>query len=287
MADTAPTIRNKITAELARLGIQPDKAMGQNFLIEPLVYQAIIHHLAPAENDVVVEVGPGLGTLTEYLAQTPAAKIIAVEKDRELAAFLKNKFAGHSRIDVLEDDILAFKAESFQLKAGGYLLVGNIPYYLTSHLIRTVLENWPRPKRLVFTVQLEVAQRMTAKPPHSNMLAVLCQYYCHVYIPQKVGAGSFYPRPTVSSAIVVMETKDLAEDDRTRRLLFKLASAGFSHNRKQLVNNLSESLKIAKSKVDDLLRKAGFDPRIRAETLSIEDWLKLSNYFAPILGKIC
>ena len=281
---------SEIKNNLFDLGADPKKSLGQNFLVNPLVYESIVYHLDPQPDETIVEIGPGLGTLTRHLA-AKSSKIIAVEKDSAFVSHLRKKYPNNGNVSIIEDDILRWSPPAVfssaaslsthhsPLITSGYSVVGNLPYYLSSHLLRIIFEAWPMPRRLVFMLQLEVAQRITRRPPNMSMLSVLCQYYCTVRIAQKVPSGDFYPRPKVNSAIAVFDPLPPRLTDPERIQFFKLASAGFSQNRKQLVNNLSRELKIDRKTVLEKFTQAGFDPRRRAETLTIEDWVSLLRYF--------
>ena len=288
----------KIKTELRKLDIKPKKGLGQNFLVNENAYKKIVDALELTPNDTVVEVGPGLGTLTKLLSASGAA-VLAVEKDRLLADYLKIKFANNNSVTIVEEDILNFNPKRYTLNAKRFKVVGNIPYYLTSHLLRIVLESWPRPELLVLMLQKEVAQRICAKPPRMSLLAVSIQYYAQPKLISYVSRGSFYPSPEVDSAIIKLVVSDQFStvNDKTinsektsnpRSLnghklqtvnFFRIARAGFAKKRKQLVNNLSTELKITKNEVEVKLTAVGIDPRRRAETLTIDEWQKVTNTF--------
>lgn len=281
---------NTIKGELRALGIEPKKSLGHNFLVNESAYKKVVAALEIKKNDTIIEVGPGLGTLTSYLAES-GAKIIAVEKDRLLIAHLKNKFKDDKNVIIIEDDILKFDPRNYKpqttnpdarsgprLERRGYKLVGNIPYYLTSHLIRAALEKWPRPEMIVLMVQKEVAQRITARPPDMSLLAVSVQYYAEPKIISYVSAGSFYPPPEVDSAIIKLTTNDRQQTtSKEAKKFFKVAKAGFAGKRKQLINNLAAGLKISKSEIHQKLSLVDINPQRRAETLTIEEWQKITN----------
>ncbi|MDP3954129.1 MAG: 16S rRNA (adenine(1518)-N(6)/adenine(1519)-N(6))-dimethyltransferase RsmA [bacterium] len=267
-------LTSKIKNDLKKLGSKPKKSLGQNFLVAESAYKKIISALELRPDETVIEVGPGLGTLTEHLAKSKAS-VIAVEKDDVLSEFLKNKFSNQKNVTIINSDILSYK-----LSAISYKLVGNIPYYLTSHLIRTVLENWPTPNSIVLMLQKEVAQRIVAKPPHMSLLAVSVQYYAEAKIISYVKKESFWPAPKVDSAIVRLAPHTRTDWDRPGTdLFFKVVKAGFSAKRKQLGNNLSASLKISKTEAENKLNSADIDPQRRAETLTVEEWLGLTERF--------
>ncbi len=275
------SIITQIKNELNQLGIKPKKSLGQNFLINEGTYKKIVTTLELTQNNTVVEVGPGLGTLTELLAAT-GANIVAVEKDRLLANYLKTKFANEKRVKIIEDDILKFNPTHYSLPTTHYKLVGNIPYYLTSHLLRIVLESWPRPELLLLMLQKEVAQRICAKPPKMSLLAVSVQYYAQPKIISYVSHGSFYPQPEVDSAIVKLVPSDPQPATRaSTKEFFKIVKAGFAGKRKQLANNLMRELGLDKKPVEEKLKSIGIDPTRRAETLTIEEWQSIVTTLLP------
>jgi 16S rRNA (adenine1518-N6/adenine1519-N6)-dimethyltransferase len=229
--------------------------MGQHFLTAPGVLDDIVKSANIEPSDNVVEIGAGKGALTDALIAT-GAHVIAIEKDPKLAEFLRLRYAGKN-IEIIEADVLSYKLQDIS-----YKLVGNLPYYLTSHLLRIVLQTWPRPELMVFMVQKEVAQRMMAKPPHMNMLAVLVQCYTKPELIRYVKRGSFVPPPKVDSAVV-----KLTPLTTTHYSLLDLASKGFKHPRKKLSNNIDPFL----------LECAKIDPSRRAETLTIEEWQALAS----------
>lgn len=263
----------KIKYDLESLGIEPRKSLGQNFLINRRIYEEIIAALELKPGEMVIEVGPGLGTLTEFILAA-GTKVIAIEKDRQLIAFLRNKFSGDD-IEIIEGDIL--KTTIPDLKEGGYKIVGNIPYYITSHLLRVIFEQWPRPTLGVFMVQKEVAQRITAKPPEMSLLGVSVQYYSRAKIVSYVSRGSFFPMPKVDSGIIKLIPRPERDIAIQGKKFFAVAKAGFAEKRKQLVNNLSVHLKLSKKEVEEKLNLARIDPRRRAETLTIEEWQNISK----------
>lgn len=300
-------ISQKIKDKLHQLSIEPKKSLGQNFLINEGVYKKIVAALEIEKNDTIVEVGPGLGTLTEYLAES-GAMIIAIEKDEKLATYLRDKFSNWKNVKIIEDDILKFSPVSCKLETENYKLVGNIPFYLTSYLIRTVFEKWPRPEKIVLMLQKEVAQRIAASPPHSNLsvgasrpqmslLAVSIQYYSKPEIISYVSAGSFYPPPKVDSAIIQLVPSEqfAAYSDNAENPekasgprgftgcklktvnFFRVVRAGFAGKRKQLINNLATGLKISKQEIQQKLSLVDINPQRRAETLTIEEWQKITN----------
>jgi len=253
--------------------------MGQNFLIDRNVLNKIISASELTPNDVVLEVGPGIGTLTRELAKN-AGKIIAVEKDKTMVEILKETLAGFNNVEVLESDILNFK---FQIS--NYKVIANIPYYLTSPLIRKFLEMTPPaggpPSEIILMIQKEVAQRICATPPDMSILSVSVQFYAEPKIISYVSKNCFWPAPKVDSAIIKIIPKTPGISGKMpgidRDLFFRVVKAGFSHPRKQLSGNLIESLSLAKEKVNEWLAQNKIDPKQRAETLSVQDWKNLTN----------
>ncbi|MEK7506595.1 MAG: 16S rRNA (adenine(1518)-N(6)/adenine(1519)-N(6))-dimethyltransferase RsmA [Patescibacteria group bacterium] len=262
-----------IKKRLADAGVKPNKTLGQNFLVNPGIYQKILAALQITPGDIIVEVGSGLGTLTHHLARA-GGKIIGIEKDRLLAEYLKKEFPVNSRVEIVNQDILEFNPKSYKLAADKYKLVGNIPYYLTSRLLRTALNDWPRPKLMVLMVQKEVAQRITARPPKMSLLAVSVQYYSRPEIVSYVSRGSFYPIPKVDSAIIRLQPRAKGLEIRN---FFRVVKVGFANKRKQLASNLARDLKIPKQIVIEELLSLNISPQRRAETLTIEEWQKIAE----------
>lgn len=248
------------------------KSLGQNFLINTGILEKIVSAAELTSDDTVLEIGPGTGNLTSKLIEG-GGKIIVVEKDRRVIDDLKNKFPS---VDVIEADILKFKPEEYRLKEGNYKIVANIPYYITSHLLKTVFEKWPKPELIVLTVQKEVAQRIVAKPPDMNLLALSVQLYAEPKIVGHISRGSFRPMPKVDSAIIRLRPKAESLKPADKNLFFKLIKAGFSGKRKQLKNTLA-NLFDSKEKTLEILNNLNIKPESRPEELSLETWLKLAT----------
>lgn len=258
----------------------PSKRLGQNFLIDGKILNKIIKSANLSKDDVVLEIGPGTGILTLELAKR-AKKVIAVEKDEKMIEILKDvlKNSGIQNVQIIKGDILKLLTSHFQLPTS-FKVVGNIPYYLTSRLIRRLLELKEKPKLIVLMVQKEVAQRICAKPPKMNLLAVSVQFYGKPEIVSYVPKKSFFPKPKVDSAIIKIHpaSKSWRSQEKEEKF-FKIVKAGFSQPRKQLINNLSKKLGIDKMKVREWLLKNGISPTARAETLNIENWLALTKSY--------
>jgi 16S rRNA (adenine1518-N6/adenine1519-N6)-dimethyltransferase len=259
--------------------IQPRKSLGQNFLHDPGTLQKIVEVAQVTPQDTVLEIGPGTGALTELLAQS-AKKVVAVEVDERLKPILESNLAAFSNVEVVYQDILEANIAAL-VGDEPFIVVANLPYYITSAIIRQLLELPKRPKRLTLTVQLEVAERITAKPGDMSILAVSVQFYGRPQLAARLKAGSFWPRPEVDSAVIRIDAYDtLPVDVPDETLFFRMVRAGFSQKRKQLKNSLQSGLHLAKESADSLFTRANIDPRRRAETLTLEEWAALTRAFA-------
>ena len=259
---------------LKRHGLRADKSLGQNFLQDPIALEKIVAAAEIRPSDSVLEIGPGLGSLTRYLAVS-AKQVVAVELDEKLIPPLKAVIAPHANIRLIHGDILEFTPSDLVDQAG-YLVVANIPYYITSAIIRHLLENDPKPRRIVLTIQKEVANRICATPGDMSLLALSVQVYGKPRIAARIPAGAFFPAPNVDSAVLCVDV--YPEPQIEKGLLdafFKLIKAGFSQKRKTLRNSLSSGLHISPASAVDHLTQADIDPQRRAETLSIAEWHRL------------
>ncbi len=262
------------SALLKQYGLRADKKLGQNFLQDPLVLGSIASAAEIQPTDTVLEIGPGLGSLTRYLAVS-ARQVVAVELDLDLIPPLQMVTKPYDNIHIVHGDILKISPKEL-IQAPGYLVVANIPYYITSAIIRHLLENEPKPRRIVLTIQKEVADRICAKPGDMSLLALSVQIYGEPRIAKRIPANAFFPAPKVDSAVLCVDI--YAAPKIPPELLdtfFKLIKAGFSQKRKTLRNSLSAGLHLAAPEVESLLVNAGIDPMRRAETLSIEEWQML------------
>jgi len=263
--------------------IYAKKSLGQNFLINKGVLDKVVNAAELDKNDTVLEIGPGKGVLTEKLAEK-AGRVIAIEKDHRLIESLTEMFSTESavakNVEIVEGDILKFDISRFKFKNSDYKIVANIPYYITSNLLRTIFEKWPTPKLIVVMVQKEVAQRIMAKPPHMNLLALSIQFYAEPKIISYVSKGSFRPQPKVDSAIVKLIPKPRILKPEQLEKLFKIIKSAFAGKRKQLINTLSRNSGMIISKEDALkiLSRLGLRSDIRAENLTLEQWVDLANY---------
>ncbi len=263
-------------ALLKRFGLRAEKRLGQNFLEDSSALEKIVRTAGIQEVDSVLEIGPGLGSLTRYLAVS-AREVIAVELDEKLLTPLKAIIAPYQNVRLVHGDIL--KLSPYELiHQPDYLVVANIPYYITSAVIRHLLENEPKPRRLVLTIQKEVAERICAAPGDLSLLALSVQVYGKPEITAHIPATAFYPAPKVDSAIIRIDIyPSPLIPEPLLETFFKLIKAGFSQKRKTLRNSLSAGLHISPTEAESLLTIADIDPKRRAETLSIEDWKILSE----------
>src|SRR5581483_12140414 len=258
----------------------PRKRFGQHFLADRNIVNKIVRTAELEPSSVVLEIGPGLGHLTRALAQA-GAQVVAVEVDRELAARLRTEFAETPNVHIVEGDVLTQAPIEWLREAGRqppYIVVANLPYYITSAILRYLLEAPIPPTRIVAMVQREVAQQITARAPHSNLLAVSVQFYGTPTIVANVPAGAFRPPPQVDSAVVRIDVKGAAPAVN-RKLFFQVVRAGFGARRKQLHNALEHGLKLSRTQVQSLLSRAGIAPIRRAETLTLEEWMRLARVF--------
>ena len=269
-----------VKAIFSKYEARPSKGLGQNFLIDKNVLEKIVESADMKPDDAILEVGPGVGTLTQALAEK-ASKVIAVEKDKTMCEILKNVLAvqGVKNVQIVNADILKTNISSFKLQASRYKVVANIPYYLTSPLIRKFLESKNPPSDMILMLQKEVAQRICAKPPSMSLLAISVQFYAEPKIISYVSKNCFWPAPKVDSATIkITPSPELGEVHSARDSadFFAVVKAGFSQPRKQLVGNLSKSLKLDRERTEDWLKKNNIKPTQRAETLSVDDWKKLT-----------
>lgn len=265
-------------AVLKRYGLRADKRLGQNFLQDPSALEKIANAAEIQADDCVLEIGPGLGSLTRYLAVS-ARQVTAVELDPDLLAPLKAILTPHPNVRIVHGDILDLSIADL-VDQTGYIVAANIPYNITSAIIRHLLESPSKPRRIVLTIQKEVAERICAQPGDLSLLALSVQVYGQPSIRAKIPAGAFHPVPNVDSAILRIDIYD--EPLIPAKMLdrfFKLIKAGFSQKRKTLRNSLSSGLHIKPAEAESLLASAGIDPMRRAETLSIAEWRGLCTIF--------
>jgi len=260
---------------LRRHRIHPDKHLGQNFLVDHFFLNQIVAIAQIETDDVVLEIGPGVGNLTRLLANQ-ARYVIAVEIDEGLIPPLKEVLARYENVQIIQGDILRCDIPKLLPDVTNYLVVANIPYYITSPLIRQILETKIPPKRMVITVQQEVAERICAQPGDMSLLALSVQIYGDPAIITHIPSTAFYPNPKVDSAVIRIDPyPHPIISPQELPVFFRLAKAGFSQKRKKLRNSLSGGMRWKVKEVDQLLVEANIDPQRRAESLSISEWKRL------------
>lgn len=269
----------------------PNKSLGQHWLHDTATLEAICDSAGVTAGDTVLEIGPGLGTLTRVLLKR-GARVTAVEFDHALAqnlpAAIQNNLEDGpldsgilQNLTVVEEDILRF---NLQQMPEGYKVVANIPYYLTSNLIRVLCES-PNPfGRAALLVQKEVAERVCAAPGSMSLLSVATQYYCETSLGAVVPAQLFTPPPKVDSQVLVLHRRhEPLFGDTDAKLFFRIVKAGFSQRRKTLANSLSGGLLLPKTSTQALLLAAGISPTTRAQALDLEQWRSLYKAYADMI----
>jgi 16S rRNA (adenine1518-N6/adenine1519-N6)-dimethyltransferase len=264
---------------LKKYGLRVDKRLGQNYLQDANALEKIIEAAEIQKTDTVLEIGPGLGSLTCYLAAS-AQQIIAVELDLKLIPVLQTILKPYANVRLIQGDILEFTPKELELPPD-YLVAANIPYNITSAIVRHLLESEPKPRRMILTVQKEVAERICATPPDMSLLALSVQVYGTPRIMAHIPAEAFFPAPKVDSAVVRIEIcPESLIPYPLLPIFFKLIKAGFGQKRKTLRNSLSAGLKISTMEAESLLAKAEIDPKRRAETLSLKEWGEMSRLYS-------
>jgi 16S rRNA (adenine1518-N6/adenine1519-N6)-dimethyltransferase len=266
-------------------GLHARHAMSQNFLADVDVLDGILAEAAPSPGRRVLEIGPGLGFLTRGLLDA-GADVTAVELDRGLAAFLRDRFSADlddGRLRLIEGD--ALDQDLTRIVASPYDVVANLPYHITSPILHRLLGETPRPERLVLMVQKEVAERIAAPPGKMSYLSVFVQYHAKVRVAFTVPGTAFEPEPAVESAVIVVEPfpdDDRLPDAEAEDALWRLVQASFRERRKMLHNVLSRQLPVEPARVAAALEAAGIDPDRRPQTVAVGEWLKLLEAFGEI-----
>ncbi len=251
----------------------PNKSLGQHWLKDREVLGHIADCAGIASDDVVLEIGPGLGTLTSVLLSR-AKKVIAVEFDNELARKLPGQFPGKN-LEVIQSDILSF--DLAQLPSG-YKVVANVPYYITSKIVQHLMSADNKPSVSVLLVQKEVAERLAARPGDMSILAISAQIFADVSLGDVVPARLFTPPPKVDSQVVILHARqDLHIRKADEKQFFRVVKAGFSAKRKKLISSLSGGLAQDKTQTLAQLTRAHISPDVRAEDLSISQWKTLAK----------
>ena len=274
---------------LSQYDITPSKGLGQHFLTDERVLERILETASITHDDVVIEVGSGIGLLTRRLAQR-AAQVLAIELDRKMIRILTDSLGRYANLHVIAQDILEVDPAPTIARALGvpeseippFKVVGNLPYYITSAILRHLLTASVRPSHLTLMVQHEVAKRIIALPGKSSLLAMSVQVFGAPMLVQRVPAGAFYPRPKVDSALMAIQVfeQPLVGEEEIERF-FRVLRAGFGQKRKQLRNSLSHGLNWPKARILEALVEAGIDPARRPQTLDVEEWVQLTRALLP------
>jgi 16S rRNA (adenine1518-N6/adenine1519-N6)-dimethyltransferase len=293
-----------LSALLKKYELQPRKGLGQNFLTDPHHLSKIVNAAELSPHDTVLEIGPGPGTLTRYLVEQ-AGRVVAIEVDPAMVNLLEHELGDVSNLVIVEADILEVElgrivppqptapqqpeaqtllSPSIHSQPPKFKVVANLPYYITTAVLRHLLEASPRPERLVITVQQEVAQRIVARPGKMSILAVSVQFYGRPSLVHRIPAGAFYPPPKVDSAVVRIDTFaqppiPVAHID----YFFRVVKAGFGQKRKQLKNSLAAGLHRPVEEIVEAMHRSNINPSRRAETLSLAEWGQLVQAMSAMI----
>lgn len=266
---------------LEEYDIVPRKSLGQNFLHDPNMLDKIVAIAELTPNDLVLEVGPGTGLLTERIAKV-AKQLTSIEVDERLQPVLENIVAQHPNLNIRYQDILTLDVNKLY-ENQPYIVVANLPYYITSAIMRHLLESDHRPNRMVLTMQMEVAERMIAKPDDMSILSVSVQFFGHPQIAARLKPSVFWPRPEVDSAVVRIDTYDKPIIDvPDNQTFFRVVRAGFGQKRKQLKNALASGLGLDAEKTAFVFDTSKIDSRRRAETLTLDEWALLTRAYVAL-----
>ena len=274
-------------AVLKKYGLSAKKHYGQNFLIDERVLSRILQAAEISEEDVVLEIGPGIGTLTEALLQK-AGSVIAVEIDKTLIPVLSDTLSGYDNLDLRNEDILKTDIRGIALEKNGGMpikVVANLPYYITTPILLKLLESGAPIKSITVMVQLEVAERMKSSPGSKDYgaLSLAIQYYAEPELNCRVPKNSFLPRPNVDSAVITLRRREEPPvKTKDREAMFRLIKASFQQRRKTLLNGILGAgiYSLSKEEIRETIEEAGFSPSVRGETLSLKDFAALFDLLA-------
>lgn len=284
--DRLPASRRDWSSLLDRLGVRPSKGLGQHFLFERGIVARMVREAGIGPDDQVLEIGPGLGILTEELLRR-AKSVTAIELDRRLAAHLRATFRDDPRLRLIEGNALQIKTDDLFSPDDGFVVAANLPYAVGSAVLRHLLEQRHRPERLAVMLQMEVAQRLAARPPAMSVLGVATQFYANPRVAFAVPPSVFVPPPAVESAVAILDVlaePPLPESDQAG--FFRIVNAGFRQKRKQVANSLADELRLPKEAIIAWLSEAGVDPMRRAQNLSVDEWVVVTKAApAEVVGR--
>ena len=271
----------------------PLRRRGQNFLINPKVIERIIDIAEIDREDVVLEIGPGLGALTKPIADK-CKKVIAIEIDKKLVQILKEQLGDYKNIEIIKDSILDGISD-LNLGVKKYKVISNLPFNITGRILRILLEQKDKPELIIVVVQKEVAQRIVAQPPHMSILSLAIQFYSQVDAVFNINKSNFWPQPRVDSMVLKIKPNEFRIKKEIEDNFFQLIKTGFSSKRKYLLNNLSKSVimtnhcKLPKKSVEvglqqlqrqnflGIFKEIGLNEKIRAQELSLEQWIEIAS----------
>lgn len=259
-----------------RFHIRPKRERSQHFLIQRSIQSAVVQAAELDDQATVLEIGPGFGSLTEGLIRT-AGRVVAVELDRRLAQFLQSRFRNEPNLEIVQDDIRTVNLSALGLADRGYVLAANLPYQITSLVLRTFSSVQPRPSRIALVIQREVAERLIAPAGEKSLLAISVEFYGVAKLVQVIARTAFWPKPEVESALITIKPRT-PRTELDERSFFRVVKAGFSNRRKQLHNSLSGGLHLDQEIVKKILKKAGIKPEIRPQDLELDDWITLARF---------
>ena len=271
--------KQELKQVLAKYHLQPSKKMRQNFLVDQIAIKKLINSSHIKKNDTIIEIGAGLGTLTEIIAQK-SKNVIAIEKDTGLFQLLRDKFNKYNNIKLIKGDILNIDINGLGIKI--YKIIANLPFNITFEVVKKFLTLPNPPISLNLIVQREVGERICSRTNKNNFWSIFVQLYARSKIIGHLKRNVFWPQPNVNIVIIQIQPHKSSIDNKEKKRILKLVKIGFRHPRKQLINNLKEGLKLKGNAVLELIHKSKISPKVRAERLSLEDWKHLSKSYSRL-----
>lgn len=263
---------------LKKYGLRANKKLGQNFLINEEIINEIVEKADVQKNDVIIEIGPGLGSLTAKLLEN-AKKVIAIELDPDMSKILRERFSLYDNFELIENDVLKVNLQEIIFEYESVKVVANLPYYITTPIIMKLLEDKLKLKSITVMVQKEVGERFCAKPNSKEYgaITISINYYTKPEVIIDVPKENFEPVPEVDSCVIKLDIRDVPPVSlKNEKEFFNLVKAGFSQRRKTINNSLA-SMGKTKEQVKNVLEKLNIDPKLRAENLTIEQFAEISN----------